>query len=82
MRVAVAAAFLLLSPIFTLSAVHALSPAQMDRAISGSSSVMPVAKKTCLSLYKQCLARCKKDTSCKDVCYGDYTWCGICGPMC
>jgi hypothetical protein len=54
----------------------------MDRAISGSSSVTPVAKKTCLSLYKQCLARCKKDTSCKDVCYGDYTWCGICGPMC
>ena len=81
MRVALAAAFLLLSAIFTLSAVHALSPAQMDRAIGGASGIMHVAAKTCSASYKWCVAKCKKDTSCKDTCAINRDLCEIFGPM-
>lgn len=82
MRVALAAGILLLSSIFTLSAVHALSPPQMDRAISGTSSVTQIAKKTCESVYNRCVARCKKkDTSCQDLCLTNRNFCDLFGLM-
>jgi hypothetical protein len=80
MRVALASGFLLLSALYTIPAVHALSRPQMDRALSGSSSVIPVASKKCLGIYNRCVAKCKKDTSCKDGCVIDRDLCNIFGP--
>jgi hypothetical protein len=81
MRVVLTAGFLLLFAFFTLPAVHALSPAQMDRAIGGSPGVTQVAANTCSRLYRQCVAKCKKDASCKEGCSIDLNLCNIFGPM-
>ena len=93
---ALAALTFVLIPLFPTGFVAAQT--QSGTYGSSSSSAGPSSQRiivaqgkkaapTCDSILNRCLAQCRRQASanrsgCADSCYGDNTWCHICGPWC
>jgi hypothetical protein len=74
---------LLLGALLMPPAVQAFSPSDAGRMISSnaSSGIVKVFSKKCDRILRGCLKSCKKDQSCKSLCYDDASWCEVICPF-